>query len=116
MRDQQMVFRHNITATAVLELDEAQLGALDALAGYGDDAFLRVFYKQMGESYLKPYEAGLRSLFKRIKNTVPEALHQINDARRLLRAQQDRREAQWRKRLQRDRPDLDGRDMVEGDL
>lgn len=46
-----------------LILTEAEVGALDALAGYGTDAFLKVFYQHMGEHYMKPHEAGLRSLF-----------------------------------------------------
>lgn len=31
-----------------LKLTMAQVQALDALAGYGADAFLKVFYKEMG--------------------------------------------------------------------
>ncbi len=52
--------------TIVLSEDEA--GALDALAGYGTDAFLKVFYEHMGKAYLKPFEAGLRSLFDSVRH------------------------------------------------
>ena len=52
-----------IDVKAVLELNEQELRALDALRGYGIDAFLKVFYQHLGRHYLEPHEAGLRSLF-----------------------------------------------------
>jgi hypothetical protein len=36
-----------------MTLEEAK--ALDALAGYGADGFLKVFYEHMGRAYLQPY-------------------------------------------------------------
>jgi hypothetical protein len=81
MVDSKLRFQHTITTTALLELTEAEMGALDALAGYGTDPFLKTFYKHMGEAYLKPYETGLRSLFDRIKSTVPSALRDVKTAR-----------------------------------
>lgn len=59
-----LIQRPVIEAHATITLNEAEMGALDALAGYGTDTFLRVFYKEMGKSYLEPHEAGLRSLFE----------------------------------------------------
>jgi hypothetical protein len=76
-----------IKATATVEgrvtlhLTESEAAALEALAGYGDDAFLKVFYKEMGQSYLKPHEAGLRSLFRTIDRDVPHALKRFQAAR-----------------------------------
>jgi hypothetical protein len=52
----------------VVVLSEEEAGALDALAGYGADAFLKVFYEKLGRAYLEPYERGLRSLFDSVKN------------------------------------------------
>lgn len=46
-----------------LSLTEDEARALEALAGYGVDPFLKVFYAKMGRHYLEPHEAGLRSLF-----------------------------------------------------
>jgi hypothetical protein len=60
--------RPTVTLDVTIRLTEAEAGALDALAGYGTDAFLRVFYEKMGRSYLEPYEAGLRSLFESVRN------------------------------------------------
>jgi hypothetical protein len=55
-----------------LSLEEAR--ALDALTGYGTDAFLDAFYKSMGEAYLRPHEAGLRSLFAGLRRDLPPLL------------------------------------------
>lgn len=76
--------RHAVTVGATISLDESQLRALDALAGYGTDEFLKVFYKEMGESYLKPHEKGLRSLFATIRKDVPPALSDVDTARQVL--------------------------------
>lgn len=77
-------FRHQLTVTGVLTLTEAEMGALEALAGYGADPFIETFYKHMGKHYLQPYEAGLRSLFATISATVPAAIRDVNDARKAL--------------------------------
>lgn len=55
--------RPTLNMEVVLRLSEAEAMALWALGCYGTDAFLKIFYKEMGEAYLKPHEDGLRSLF-----------------------------------------------------
>lgn len=67
-----------------LTLNEVELRALDALVGYGVEPFLKVFYEKMGEAYMKPHEAGLRSLFSAIRANVPGQLQRIDTARKLL--------------------------------
>jgi hypothetical protein len=57
-----------VTLNVTLRLTEPEAAALDALAGYGADEFLKVFYAHLGESYLRPYEGGLRSLFTSVRN------------------------------------------------
>ena len=42
------------------------------------------FYEVMGKSYLRPYEAGLRSLFAHVGNNVPRALRRVQQARKIL--------------------------------
>ena len=91
--------RHAVTVRAVIELDEPQLRALDALAGYGTDGFLKVFYKQMGKHYLQPHEAGLRALFETIKRDVPPALHSVDRARDLLDEDDAAKAEAWAKRV-----------------
>jgi hypothetical protein len=79
--------RPTISSTVVIALTEEEAGALDALAGYGSDAFLKAFYVHMGEAYLKPYEKGLRSLFDAVRNgpcSVQNVLDRTRDARQVF--------------------------------
>jgi hypothetical protein len=71
-----------VEVSATIKLTEPELRALDALAGYGDDAFLSIFYKHMGEAYLKPHEAGLRSLFAVIRADLNPILSRANAAKK----------------------------------
>lgn len=72
--------RPNVTVTFVLELDQSEAAALDAIAGYGTDEFIKAFYEHMGRSYLEPYEAGLRKLFSTVRAAVPDILHRYRRA------------------------------------
>jgi hypothetical protein len=56
-----------VETVCTLDLTDEEVKALDALVGYGADSFLRVFYQQLGKSYLSPHEAGLRSLFEAVR-------------------------------------------------
>ncbi len=62
-------------------LNEDEARALDALAGYGFDQFVAVFYKQMGDSYLKPHAEGLRTLFESIRRELPPILSRLDAAK-----------------------------------
>lgn len=66
-------------------VNESEARALDALAGYSDDAFIKVFYERLGEHYLKPHEKGLRSLFESIRASIPEYLKRTDQARKAFR-------------------------------
>ena len=57
----------SINAVLTLEITEEELRALDALAGYGVDEFLRVFYQGLGQHYLQPYAGGLRSFLHSVR-------------------------------------------------
>ncbi len=74
-----------IKTEATFTLDEAQLRALDAMTSYGFTAFKENFYKGLGESYLKPHEAGLKSLFQMISDNVPQALQKVYAAKEKLK-------------------------------
>lgn len=65
-----------------LKLTESEARALDALVGYGHKAFLEVFYKHMGECYMKPNEKGLISLFESVRDKVPAHLSRIDKTRK----------------------------------
>ena len=64
-----------------IKLTEAEIRALEALAGYGTEPFLKVFYAQMGKAYLQPYEDGLRSLFDTIRSELPPIIKRADAAR-----------------------------------
>lgn len=64
-----------VAFTVDVTLTENELRALDALASYGDKAFLEVFYKHLGVTYMRPFENDLKTLFSKIK----ELRGQIND-------------------------------------
>jgi len=62
-------------------LNESEAGALLELGAYGTDEFLKMFYLHLGESCLKPYEDGIRSLFESAKHEIPLLLNQARKAR-----------------------------------
>lgn len=75
------------------EINESEARALDALAGYGDDAFIEVFYAKLGSAYMEKHEQGLRQFLQSIRKFVPMALGRIDRARKAL----------W----EQDHPDID---------
>lgn len=78
--------RVNSTSKIELELafvvTEVEARALEAMAGYGDDAFIKVFYEKLGEHYMRDHEAGLRSFLKNCRDTIPQHLGKIDRARK----------------------------------
>ena len=74
-----------LQVTAEFTFSEAELRALDALVGYGDDAFLKAFYENLGRHYMEPHEAALRSLFESIREQVPPILHRAHEARKAFK-------------------------------
>lgn len=71
-----------VNVSACIRLTEQELSALDAISGYGTDEFLKVFYDRMGEAYLRPHEAGLRTLFATIRTEVPAILARAEASRK----------------------------------
>lgn len=71
-----------VEATASINITECELRALAALTSYDDEAFLKFFYGNLGTTYLKPHEAGLRSFFAAIRLESPQVLKAIDTARR----------------------------------
>lgn len=70
----------NVEASFIVT--EGELRALDALAGYGDDAFIKVFYEHLGTSYLKPHEKHLREFLKSIRSIATPILSRTDAARK----------------------------------
>lgn len=71
-----------IELDVLVRLNEKEIRALEGLVGYGIDTFLKVFYANMPTTYLKPHEAGLRSLFKTIRTDLRPILNRVDSARR----------------------------------
>lgn len=61
---------------------EGELRALDALAGYGDDSFIKMFYEKCGQHYLKPYEKDLREFLVSVRKLAAPILRRTDDARK----------------------------------
>lgn len=74
----------SVSFSVTLELNEQAARALDAMAGYGADKFLEVFYEKLGRHYMRPHEQGLRELLKITKNELPSQLRAIDEARKVL--------------------------------
>lgn len=67
-------------------LNEIEVRALAGIFGYNVDAFLAVFYQQMGSHYVRPFEEGVRSLHKTINAVCGPVLAQANELRRKMKA------------------------------
>ncbi|MNF39607.1 hypothetical protein D3C87_1472720 [compost metagenome] len=70
-----------VSVTAHFTVTESELRALEALTGYGTDQFLEFFYKNMGTTYMKPHEAGLREFFSSIRNIACPIIKRADAAR-----------------------------------
>lgn len=78
--------KHNpkVTTEITLKLTEGEARALEALSTYGVDAFITVFYKEMGRHYLEPHEDGLRSLLASTHEILPSILKRVDEARKVF--------------------------------
>jgi len=65
-----------LTVTLTLSEDEAR--ALCAIPCYGTKQFLEVYYKNLGKTYLEPYEAGVYSLFKLLTSELPRHIDRFD--------------------------------------
>lgn len=78
--------RATVQVEVAFTVDEAEARALDALVGYGDDAFIEAFYEKLGKSYMRDHEKGLRSFFKSIREMMPPILGRATSAREVFQA------------------------------
>ena len=76
-----------INHTITFEVSESEARALEAMVGYGFDAFKNVFYEKLGKHYMQPHEAGLKSLFSTITKNVNKSLKEIDEFNKLLKKQ-----------------------------
>ena len=78
------VYAPKVTVTAVLTLDHEEIAALEALTCYGIDAFIRVFYKQLGETSMRPHEDGLRRFLGALSGPASAGMSAVHAAERTL--------------------------------
>lgn len=71
----------------VFTVDESEARALEALAGYGDNAFIKVFYEHLGSTYMSKHEDGLRSFLISIREILPIILARQDQARKTFEAE-----------------------------
>lgn len=78
---------HNpvVAITVKMVISESEARALDALVGYGDDAFIKAFYENLGTSYMKPHEEGLRSFLVSVRQQMPAILGKADAARKAIK-------------------------------
>ena len=76
--------KYRLDVVVTFTINEAECRALDALAGYGDDAFIKAFYANLGEAYMQKHEAGLRRFLRTIRDVVGPALHGLGEARKAV--------------------------------
>lgn len=69
----------------LLSLTEGEARALEAICGYGPDEFVKWFYKSHGKHYLQPHETAMRSLFARVRESLPMELHKIDKVKTFLK-------------------------------
>lgn len=72
--------RTSLELNVTFEVNEEEAHALDALAGYGDNAFVEAFYEKLGKAYMQKHETGLRSFLKSIRDQLPRILARARDA------------------------------------
>ena len=70
-----------IELSLTFTINEKEARALDALVGYGDDAFIKAFKDNLGKAYIDGNEEGLREFFTSIRSMMPNYLNKINNAR-----------------------------------
>ncbi len=77
----EIIGRPNVNLDLTFRINEAEARALYDLAGYGDDAFIKVFYEKLGKCYMEKHEAGLRSFLCSVRNFLPSELSKLDQAR-----------------------------------
>lgn len=80
----QALNKATVAFSTTLTLNEVEICPLEALVGYGADAFLEVFKANLGTAYIRNHEEGVRSLFQAINRDVLPAHRAIEQARRDL--------------------------------
>lgn len=68
----------NVDFTVTMQMTVAEARALEEITKYGAKAFLEGYYKQLGKSYLQPYEKDVIKLFETIKEQLPQQVYKVD--------------------------------------
>jgi hypothetical protein len=79
-----ITFSPKLDVRVYFAIDEEEARALDALSGYGTDAFIKAFYETLGKAYMQKHEQGLRSFLSSIREIITPALSKVDNARKIL--------------------------------
>lgn len=80
----QITQKPTVTLNLNFSITEAEARALDALVGYGDDAFIAAFKEKLGKVYMENHETGLRIFFQSVRSFVPPLLARADKARKVF--------------------------------
>ena len=78
----EIIGRPNVNLDLTFRINEAEARALEDLAGYGDDNFIKAFYEKLGKCYMEKHEAGLRSFLCSVRKFLPSYLAALDEARK----------------------------------
>lgn len=84
-----------------IRLNYEQAKALDAMAGYGAEAFIKAFKEKLGAHYITPYEEGIKSLFSEIRTSnkpIQKAIYECENLNRKI-GEINKIEAEARKKV-----------------
>lgn len=73
--------RPSIICECNLLLSENEMRFLDALVGYGWEAFHKTFKEKLGTAYIQGHEKAAKDFFESVRLQIPNILGQIDRAR-----------------------------------
>lgn len=67
-----------------LEITEVEARAIEAMAGYNIDEFIKTFYEKLGSAYMRDHEKGLRTFLETSRICLPSLLGKATQAREVF--------------------------------
>ena len=79
-----IIGKPTVQLTVWIELNENEVGLLNAIAGYGWEPFAKVFKEKLGSAYLERYEQAGPELFELLFQKLSGQINMASDARRVF--------------------------------
>ena len=64
-----------------MRITEPEARALEAMAGYGAEEFVKALYDKLGRAYMQQHESGLLSFLRSCHELIPSHLSRVSEAR-----------------------------------